>query len=134
MKKLLSIILVIAVVLSLCTTVFADYQLYDIAGVMEDSTLIIEGTTAICLSEAVWFEEDVASFKITQSLEKQGFLWIWGKYDGYWTKTLTKTGVLSTTVYNLSKGKYRVKSTFLITMKNGATQTFTLYSGEEKVS
>ena len=134
MKKLLSIILVIAVVLSLCTIVFADYQLYDIGGLTEESLLIIEGTTATCISEATWYEEDVASFKITQSLEKQGFLWIWGKYDGYWTKTLTKSGVLNTKVYNLSKGKYRVKSTFLITMKDGATQTFTVYSGEEKVS
>ena len=134
MKKLLSIILVIAVVISLCTAVFADYQFYDIAGVTEDSILIIEGTTATCISHAVWGSTDVASFKITQSLEKQGLLWIWGKYDGYWTKTLTKTGVLSTTVYNLPKGKYRVKSVFLITMKDGTTQTFTVYSGEEKVS
>ena len=134
MKKALSIILVIAVVLSLCTTVFANYQLYDIAGVTEDSILIIEGTTAICISDATWTSTDVESFKITQSLEKQGFLWIWSKYDGYWTKTLTKTGVLSTTVYNLSKGKYRVKSTFLITMKDGTTQTFSVYSGERTVS
>lgn len=134
MKKLLSIVLVIAVVLSLCTTVFADYQLYDIGGVSEGSMLFIEGTTATCISDASWASTDVASFKLTQSLEKQGFLWIWGKYDGYWTKTLTKSGALSTTVYNLSKGKYRVKTVFLITMKDGATQTFTLYSGEEKVS
>ncbi len=134
MKKIISVILVIAVVLSLFTTVFADHQFYDIAGVTEDSILIIEGTTATCISRAVWFDTDVESFKITQSLEKQGFLWIWGKYDGYWTKTLTKTGVLNTTVYNLSKGKYRVKSTFLITMKDGTTQTFSVYSGEEKVS
>ena len=134
MKKLLSIILVIAVVLSLCATVFADYQPYDIAGVTEDSILYIDGTTATCISEAVWFDTDVASFKITQSLEKLCFLWIWSKYDGYWTKTLTKTGVLSTTVYNLAKGKYRVKSVFLITMKDGTTQTFSVYSGERTVS
>ena len=134
MKKLLSIILVIAVVLSLCTTVFASYQTYDIGGVAEESSLIIEGTTAICTSEATWFDKDVASFKITQSLEKQGFLWIWSKYDGYWTKTLTKSGVLYNKVYNLSKGKYRVKSVFLITLVDDTTQTFTLYSSEEKVS
>ena len=134
MKKLLSIILVIAVVISLCVTVFADYQLYDISGVTENSMLIIEGTTATCISVASWTNTDVASFKITQSLEKQGFLWIWSKYDGYWTKTLTKSGSLNTKVYNLSKGKYRVKSTFLITMKDGTTQTFSVYSSVESVS
>lgn len=134
MKKILSIVLVIAVVLSLCTTIFADYQLYDIAGIEESSSLFIEGTTATCISRAIWTSTDVASFKITQSLEKQGFLWIWGKYDGYWTKTLTKSGNLYTKVYDLPKGKYRVKSVFLITMKDGTTQTFTVYSGERTVS
>lgn len=134
MKKLLSIILVIAVVLSLCTTVFANHQFYDIGGVTEDSVLVINGTTATCISIASWTSEDVASFKITQSLEKQGFLWFWGKYDGYWTKTLTKSGNLSTTVSNLSKGNYRVRSDFVITMVDGATQSFTLYSGERTVS
>lgn len=134
MKKILSIILVIAVALSLCTTVFADYQLYDIGGVTEDSILYIDGTTATCVSRAAWASTNVASFKITQSLEKQGFLWIWGKYDGYWTKTLTQSGNVYTKVYNLPKGKYRVRSDFLITMKDGATQTFTVYSGERTVS
>lgn len=133
MKKLLSIILVLAVVLSLCTTVFADYQLYDIGGAAEESLLFIDGTTAQCISRASWFDTDVASIKITQSLEKQGFLWLWGKYDGYWTKTLTKSGNLTTTVYNLSKGNYRVRSDFVITMVDGATQSFTLYSGERSV-
>ena len=134
MKKLLSIILVIAVVLSLCTMVFADHQFYDIGGATEESLLFIDGTTAQCVSRAFWGSTDVSSFKITQSIEKQGFLWIWGKYDGYWTKTLTKPGVLTTMVYNLPKGNYRVRSDFVITMLDGTTQSFTLYSGEESVS
>ena len=134
MKKLLSIILVVAVVFSLFTTVFADYQYYDIAEGTEKSVLTISGTTATCTSQAIWLSSDVASFKITQTLEKQGFLWIWSKYDVYWTKTLTKSGSLTTTVYDLSKGKYRVKSVFLITMKDGTTQTITVYSTEKSVS
>lgn len=134
MKKLLSIVLVIAVVLSLCTTVFANYQPYDIGGVTEESLLTINGTTATCLSRASWTSTDVASFKLTQSLETQSFLWVWIKYDGYWTKTLTKSGVLTTKVYNLPKGKYRVKTDFVITMVDGTTQSFTLYSGQRTVS
>ena len=134
MKKLLSIILVIAVVLSLCTTVFANYQLYDIGGVTEDSLLFIDENIATCISRACWTSTNVASFKITQSLEKQGFLWIWSKYAGEWTKTLTQTGNLYCKVYSLPKGKYRVKSVFLITLVDGTTQTFTLYSAERTVS
>ena len=46
MKKLILVVLVLAVVLSLCTSVFADYQLYDIANSSEFSKLDISGTTA----------------------------------------------------------------------------------------
>lgn len=134
MKKLLSIILIIAVVLSLCTTVFANYQLYDIAGIQEESLLFIEGNIATCISRVISFSTDVESIQLTQSLEKQGFLWIWSKYAGEWTKTLTQSGNLYCKVYFLPKGNYRVKTVFTFTMKNGATQTFTLYSAEESVS
>ena len=133
MKKLISVILVFAVVLSLCTTVFADYQLYDVGNVTKLSTLSVSGTTATCTSLATFANTDVSSVKITQTLEKQGFLWIWGRYAGDWTKTLTKSGNLSTTVYNLSSGNYRVKSVFVITLKDGTSQTITLYSAEKTV-
>ena len=134
MKKLLSVVLVLAVVLSLCTTVFADYQLYDISSVTESSYLSISGTTATCLSQVSTKATDISSIKITHSLEKQGFLWIWGKYTGETTKTLTKSGSLTTKVYSLPNGKYRVKSVFVITLKDGTSQTITLYSAEKTVS
>lgn len=35
MKKLLSVILVLAVVFSLCTTFFVDYQFYDVGNVVK---------------------------------------------------------------------------------------------------
>ena len=134
MKKLILVVLVLAVVLSLCTTAFADYQLYDIGGITEQSSLYISGTTATCISLSSFSTSNVSSVKITQTLEKQGFLWIWGKYAGDWTKTLTKSGNLSNTVYNLPNGKYRVKSVFVITLKDGTSQTVTLYSAEKTVS
>lgn len=133
MKRLISVILVLAVVLSLCTTVFADYQLYDIGGVTEQSYLYISGTTATCTSSSSFSTSNVSFVKITQSLEKQGFLWTWGKYAGDWTKTLTKSGNLTTTAYDLSSGNYRVKSVFVITLKDGTSQTITLYSAEKTV-
>lgn len=134
MKRLISVILVLVVVLSLCTTVFADYQLYDIGGISERSLLSISGTTATCTSTSSFSTTNVSSVKITQSLEKQGFLWIWGNYTGETTKTLTKSGSLTTNVYSLPNGKYRVKSVFVITLKDGTSQTITLYSAEKTVS
>lgn len=134
MKKLIAVILVITVALSLCTTVFADYQVCDIGGNVEQCSIYISGTTATCISKISSYSTDVSSIKITQTLEKQGFLWIWGKYAGDWNKTLTKTGALTTKVYNLPGGNYRVKSVFVITLKDGRSQTITLYSDEQAVS
>ena len=133
MKRLISVVLVLVVVLSLCTTVFADYQLYDITSAIEFSRLDISGTTATCTSTVSVGSTDISSIKITHSLEKQGFLWIWGKYTGETTKTLTKSGSLTTKVYSLPNGKYRVKSIFVITLKDGTSQTITLYSAEKTV-
>ena len=92
MKKLIAVILVIAVAFSLCTTVFADYQVCDIGSIAEQSIIYISGTTATCVSKIDSLSTDVSTVKITQTLEKQGFLWTWGKYDGDWSKTLTKSG------------------------------------------
>lgn len=133
MKKLISVVLVVAVVFSLCVTVFADYQLCDIGDAVEESILFISGTTASCTSKATFADTEISSIKITQTLEKQGFLWTWGKYDGDWSKTLTKSGALTTKVYNLSGGNYRVKSVFVVTLKDGRSQTITLYSDEKSV-
>ena len=134
MKRIISFILVFVVVLSFSTMIFADYQLYDITSATEFSRLDISGTTATCTSTASIASTDISTIKITQTLEKQGFLWIWGRYAGDWTKTLTKSGNLSTKVYNLPSGNYRVKSVFVITLKDGTSQTITLYSAEKTVS
>lgn len=133
MKKLIAIILVITVAFSLCTTVFADYQPLDLDNGVKDSILNISGTTATCVSQISTFSTEISSIKITQTLEKQGFLWTWGKYDGDWSKTLTKSGALTTKVYNLSSGNYRVKSVFVVTLQDGRSQTITLYSDEKSV-
>ena len=51
MKKQIQVILSFAVMLSQCTTIFADYQLYDIAGTTEFSRLNIRKTTVTCVSQ-----------------------------------------------------------------------------------
>ncbi len=73
--------------------------------------------------------------KITaeQYLQKQGFLWIWTTYDSAeWTKTkYTNTLTMSNTKTGLSSGKYRLKTIFTLTDKNGETETITVYSDEK---
>ena len=125
--------MVFDVALSMCTTIFADYQLYDIASTIESSRRNAIGTSVAYISRLFTKNTDFSSIKIIQFLEKQGFLWIWGRYAGDWTKTLTKSGNLTTTVYNLTGGNCRVKSVFVITLKDGASRTITLYSAEKTV-
>lgn len=78
---------------------------------------------------------DATKVVVTQSIQKQGFLWIWSKYDGEWTKTSNGSSmVLSNTVSGLPSGTYRVVTVFTVTDKNGKEETTTLYSTTEKVS
>ncbi len=75
--------------------------------------------------------------KITavQTLERQGFLWIRSTYDNTtWTKTVYSNMLtMSNTKTGLSGGKYRLKTTFTLTDKNGETENITVYSDEKSV-
>ena len=70
-----------------------------------------------------------------QTLQKQGFLWTWGTYDGTeWTKTVySNTLAMSNTKSSLSSGKYRLKTVFTLTDKDGKTEKITVYSDEKSV-
>jgi len=98
------------------------------------SILNINGTDAICESSLVG-DPDVIKIVAVQTLEKQGFLWIWGTYDEtVWTKTVhTNTLTMSNTKIGLSSGKYRLKTVFTLTDKNSKTETITVYSDERSV-
>lgn len=106
--------------------------LYEIADDAQ-SRLHISGSTASCRSVI-----DLSStVKITagQNLRKQGFLWVWSTYDGAeWTKTVNGSSIAA---YNsksgLANGKYRLKTIFTLTDKNGKKETITVYSDEKKV-
>ncbi len=96
--------------------------------------LSISGTTAYCESYAKG-DSDVVEITAKQYLQKQGFLWIWGTYDGSkWTKTVySNTLTMSNTKTGLSSGKYRLKTVFTLTDKQGKTETITVYSEEKKI-
>lgn len=98
------------------------------------SELIINGTTATCKS-TLRGDPDVTKIVAVQTLEKQGFLWIWSTYDGTtWTKTVySNTLTMSNTKTGLTSGKYRLKTVFTLTDKQGKTETITVYSDEKTV-
>ena len=106
--------------------------LYEIAGDTY-SDLYINGASATCSSNI----QKSSAVKITaeQYLQKQGFLWIWGTYGGAeWTKTVnTNTISMSNSKSGLESGKYRLKTVFTLTDKNGKTETITVYSDEKTV-
>ncbi len=117
------------------TTPFPDYGisvLYEIANTPK-STLSIDNGTAHCLSSTAGI--NTANIKVTQTLQKQGFLWIWTNVKGAsWSKQVTGDTIrLSNTKSGLGSGKYRVKSVFTLTDRNGENETITIYSNEIKV-
>lgn len=145
LKRILASVLA-AVCLCTCfsVTAFADTNttyslvggispLYDIAK-SAISTLTISGTNAQCTSRASG--ENTVKITVEQTLQKySGWFWIWNDVDGaYWTKTVNNNSVqLSNTKSGLTNGKYRVKSVFTLTDKNGKTETITIYSDEKTV-
>lgn len=95
--------------------------------------LRINTFSAYCTSSV----NNSSAVKITakQYLQKQGFLWIWTTYDSAeWTKTVyTNTLAMSNTKTGLSSGKYRLKTVFTLTDKQGETETITVYSDNKSV-
>ena len=145
LKRILASVLMVACLFT-CFTVTASaknnstYSVGDTASPLYDiaastfSALGITGTTAQCISQA----EGINTVKITvvQTLQKySGWFWIWNDVDGAtWTKTENYSSISFTnTKSGLSSGKYRVKSVFTLTDKNGKTETLTIYSDTEKI-
>ena len=97
------------------------------------SNLSISGTTAYCKSSASGI--DTVSITVEQTLQKQGFLWLWYGVDGAsWIKTVNMNSIsVSNTQSGLSSGKYRLKSVFTLTDKNGKSETITVYSAEKSI-
>lgn len=96
--------------------------------------LTIQNGTAYCTSIAKG--TSAVSITVTQTLQKHWGLWIWEDVKGAtWTETTDIGSVcLYSTKSDLKGGKYRVKSTFVLTDENGKSETITIYSNEQKVS
>ncbi len=133
MKKLLSVFVAFVMAMVCCVTVFAEVTTYAIGSEKRISTLIISGTTANCTSQYVAANDNVSKVVITQTLEKDGFLWTWETIGGTRTKTVNgSTATLTGKVSNLESGTYRVKTVFEVTA-DGETETITVYSAEKEI-
>lgn len=97
------------------------------------SNLSISGITAYCTSDAYGIE--TVSITVEQTLQKQGFLWLWSDVkDANWTTTVKmNTVAFDNTKSGLSSGKYRLKSVFTFTDKYGKTETITEYSAVKSI-
>lgn len=98
-----------------------------------DTLLNMQGNTATCFSTIQ--ANDTVAITAKQTLQKQGFLWIWGNVDGAsWTKTVSANCLsMSNTVTGLDSGLYRLKTVFTLTLSSGKTATITVYSNEQTV-
>lgn len=105
---------------------------YEIANKAQ-SELSISGRTAYCTSSASGI--DTVSITVEQTLQKQGFLWLWYEVpDASWTTTVDGNIISVDNIKDdLSDGKYRLKSVFTLTDSTGETETITIYSAEKTV-
>ncbi len=140
MKKVFSVLAILLLCFSMPVTTSASVvQIGVVQPYLEianeaESRLSINGTTAIC-ENSVKGHSDVVEITAVQYLEKRGFLWIWSTYDDTtWSKTVnSKTLTMSNTKSGLANGKYRLRTVFTLTDKNGESETITVYSDEKKV-
>lgn len=95
------------------------------------SELNISGTTATCKSTVVGYP-GVTKICVEQYLQRQVLPLIWTTYDGAeWIQTVYRNSyVMSRTKTGLTSGKYRLKSIFSLTDKNGKTEKITVYSDQ----
>lgn len=107
--------------------------LYEIANSCT-ADLTIQNGTAYCTSIAE--STDAVSITVTHTLQKYWGLWIWEDVKGAtWAKTVNDSSIcLCSTKFDLKGGKYRVRSTFVLTDGNGESETITIYSNEQKIS
>lgn len=140
MKKVISVLMCLLLSFSFPVTSSAEtvshnvLQPYYEKASEAKSELTINGTTATCKS-TLKGDPNVTKIIAVQTLEKQGFLWIWDTYDDTeWTKIVyTNTLTMSNTKSGLASGKYRLKTVFTLTDKQGENETITVYSDEKTV-
>ena len=135
-KKFVSLFFAFVLALTMIGEVSAsDISIYDISGHTKSSTLSIANKTATCTSRYRSSGNDCESIAVVQTLEKHSWLFFWDTI-GNERKTTVYSGDLSfiNYKYNLESGTYRVKSVFTVKLKDGRSETVTVYSDEKTVS
>ena len=135
-KKIISLMLVIVLSFGMVGTVSAsNVSTYDISGHSKYSSLSINNKRATCVSTYTSLSDDCSSITAVQTLEKRSLLIFWNTVGDECTKTVTNSGNLSFTNYkdNLDSGTYRVKTVFTVVLKDGTSETVTVYSNEKEV-
>ena len=142
MKKLISLLLSVAVSILTCVTAFAavparnNDQVAPCYEITRETvvTLTISGTSGKCESLVKGYS-DVSQIVIEQTLQKQGLFWIWSDVDGAsWTKTFYSSAAkVTNTKSGLDSGTYRLKTVFKLTASDGTTETITAYSDESNI-
>ena len=134
MKKLLSVLLVVCLMMGICVTASAATETYDLSSATKTSTLTISNGRANCISKFSSTDSNIRYVRFDQTLEKFSFLWFWDSI-GTWNLTTTKTSfTLGNAKSGLTSGTYRLKTVFTITFFNGQQETYTTYSAEKKIA
>lgn len=135
MKKLISVLLVVCIMMGICVTASADAtDTYDLSTASKVSYLTTTSSGHVtCTSKFASSDSNIKSVQITQSLEKFAFLWFWNSVYKKNALHTDNSFTLINDYYGVESGTYRVKSVFTITMKSGKVETFTVYSSEKKV-
>lgn len=140
MKKIAVILTLALMLCSMPMTVFAESAESYAAStpatpnwtltVSARSSLYIDSTTVTCTS-VVTGGSSVTKITVTQTLQKEGFLWIYYTYDddSEWS-TFTYNNIIhaSNNKTGLTSGKYRLKSVFTLKSADGRSETITVYS------
>ncbi len=113
----------------------SNISTYDLSGHTKYSSLSISGKKATCISVYRSLSDDCSSITAVQTLEKHSWFIFWDTVGDECKTTVTNKGSLSFTNYkdNLGSGTYRVKTVFTVVLKNGTSESITVYSSEEKV-
>lgn len=144
-KKILLVLTTFAVMFACavpCYAVTADGGNFRISGISPlyeladtaNAYLSISGTTASCQTK-VTASDGVSSITVVQTLQKHWAFGIYSDVSGAsWTKTINgRTLTVSGTKSELDSGTYQVKSVVTITAKDGASETFTVYSESKTI-
>lgn len=135
-KKIISFLLVVVLSFGMAGTVSANnISTYDLSGHTKYSSLSISDKKATCTSVYQSLSDDCSYITAVQTLEKHSWFVFWDTVGDECKTTVTNKGNLSFTNYkdNLDYGTYRVKTVFTVVLKNGQSDTVTVYSSEKKV-